>query len=311
MRIHGLARATICFVLVLLSSNLALLGDTPRIKIIIDADPAIGVRFKDVDDGLMLLVALNSPELEILGITTIYGNASQDVSYEKARELVDLSERQDVPVFRGAEKGDTVGTATEASEFIIRMAEKYPGEVTVLAVGPMTNVATAISASPTLAHNLKNVISMGGNVSAANVASTQCWSDLNYGSDKEAAGLFLETVADLTVVSIQTSERFYISRTRYRRLIAESEYSDYLERNTRFWYWIRRRVFVVWDLVALACVVHPEWFETNHVSIDYYTTITGEPRILETSTSQPIVSVNIPEFQEDQGPLWDWFFSRI
>jgi purine nucleosidase len=309
--IHRLARTTICFVLVLLSCNFALLGDTPRIKIIIDADPSIGVRFKDVDDGLMLLVALNSPELEILGITTIYGNASQDVSYEKAKELVELTGRQDVPVFRGAKKDDAVGTTTEASEFIIHMAEKFPGEVTILAVGPMTNVATAISASPTLAYSLKEVISMGGNVSAANVGSTQCWSDLNYGSDKEAAGLFLETVADLTVVSIQTSERFYISPTRYKRLITESEYSDYLARNTRFWYWIRRRVFVVWDLVALACVIHPEWFETNHVSIDYYTTVTGQPRIRESSASQPIVTVNIPEFQEDQDPLWDWFFSRI
>ena len=304
------ARLSLCAIIVYVIGGIAF-AEEERIKVIIDADPAIGIKFKDVDDGLMLLAALNSPQLDILGITTIYGNASQEVSFRKAMELVALSGRTDVPIIRGAEESDAAGTKTDASRFIVQMAKRYPGEVVVLAVGPMTNVATAISSDPQTADRLKKIVSMGGNVSAANVATTQCWSDLNYGSDVEAAGFFLESVSDLTVISIQTSERFFISPTRYRRLTTETHYRDYLRRNTRFWYLIQRRMFVVWDLVALACVVHPEWFQTKDVSINYITTLSGEPKIQPENGSKPAFVVNIPDFHEDRERFWNWFFSLV
>lgn len=280
-----------------------------RMKVIIDADPAIGEPFKDVDDGLMLIMALNSPKLDILGITTTFGNASQEVSYRKARELVELTGRTDVPVFRGANKGDPAGAVTDASRFIVDMARQYPGEVTVLAVGPVTNVATALRTAPETASMLKQVISMGGNVSAANVANTQCWSDLNYGSDEEAAGVFLETMEQLTVISIQLSERFYISPQRYERLITETAYADYFRENTRMWYWLRSRAFIVWDLVALAALVYPEWFEARPVSIDYVSTMATGPKLRPALGDSYIV--NIPTFRGDKTYFWNWVFSRL
>ena len=286
-------------------------GDAKSIKVIIDADPAIGLRFKDVDDGLMLLVALNSPELDILGITTTYGNASEKVAYEKTLELLELAGRMDIPVFRGAAKSDPEGTVTKASRFIADMAVTFPGEVTLLAVGPLTNVATALRSAPQATRYLKEIISMGGNVSAADVAATQCWTDLNYGSDKEAAGLILDSFDHLTVVSIQLSERFYISRTRYNRLVTETRNRDYLEKNTRLWYWMHRRAFVVWDLVALACLIHPEWFLPNNIPINYLTSVAGRPKIVETPDLRQFVSVNVPDFDGPQDSFWDWVFERL
>jgi inosine-uridine nucleoside N-ribohydrolase len=258
----------------------------------------------------MLLVALNSPELDILGITTTYGNTGQEVTYRKAHELLELTGRLDIPVLRGAEADDPLGKETEASRFIRRMAAEYPGEVSVLAVGPMTNVATAIHNSPETATNLERVISMGGNIRGIGVGTTQCWSDLNYGSDIASAGIFLESPTDLTIISIQVSERFYVSRTRYQRLITETRYRDYLSENTRLWYYLRRRFFVLWDLVALACLVHPEWFEPNEIDINYVVAAGGEPK-LEEVRSAGFARVNVPYFQEDQLPFWEWFFSRI
>lgn len=284
--------------------------ESEPLKVIIDADPAIGVPFKDVDDGLMILAALNSPEIDILGITTTYGNAPEKTAYEKAKELRLLAGRTDVPVLHGATSARD-RDPTEASRFIATMASEYPGEVTVLAVGPVTNVATALRHSPNTAPNLREIVSMGGNVSAANVANEQCWSDLNYGSDKEAAGVFLESMDDLTVVSIQVSERFYISPSRYERLTQETEYADYFARTTRLWYWLRRRAFVVWDLVALACIVHPEWFQSNDVGIDYGTTLTGEPTLKASGRIPDVVTVNIPKYAGDQTRFWDWVFTRL
>lgn len=282
-----------------------------RIKVIIDADSAIGEPFKDVDDGLMLIMALNSPKLDVLGITTTFGNASQEVSYRKAKELVALTGRTDVPVFRGAESGDPEGTMTEASRFIIDMARTYPHEVTVLAVGPVTNVSTAIQRAPETVTMLKQVISMGGNVSAANVAHTQCWSDLNYGSDEESAGFFLETMEALTVISIQVSERFYISPQRYDRLIRDTQYAEYFRESTRMWYWLRSRAFIVWDIVALAALEYPEWFVRRPVAIDYVSTMATGPKLRPTEHPDEQYLVNIPLYRGDQRDFWDWVFTRL
>ena len=152
---------------------------------------------------------------------------------------------------------------------------------------------------------------MGGNVSAANVANTQCWSDLNYGSDIQAAGTFLDSMDQLTVVSIQLSEQFMISPGRYERLTTETENRDYLARNTRFWYWTHRRAFVVWDLVALACLVHPEWFPRHDVVINYIISEAGSPRLVETPGVGNLASVNIPDFDGNRDQFWDWVFSRL
>ena len=286
--------------------------DSGSIKVIIDADPAIGLRFKDVDDGLMLLVALNSPELEILGITTTYGNTSEEVAYEKTLELLELAGRSEVPVFRGAARSDPEGMVTEASRFITETARAYPNEVTLLAVGPLTNVATAFLSDPLGTRRLKEIVSMGGNVSAANVAASQCWTDLNYGSNREAAGVVLDSLDHLTIVSIQLSERFYISRTRYNRLITETHHSDYLAEKTRFWYWLHQRTFVVWDLVALACLIHPEWFLKNEVSVNYVSSVAGSPRIVvEPPGVSNFVSINVPDFNGHQEVFWDWVFERL
>ena len=308
---HGSTRRRGLVLLLALFVTAGLAAEDGRIKVIIDADPAIGVPFRDVDDGIMLLVALNSPELDILGITTTFGNVPLDTAYGKAQELVGLAGRRDIPVLRGAERADPEGTPTEASRFIAEMAARYPGEVVVLAAGPVTNIAAALRHSPETARNLKEVISLGGNVSAANVANTQCYTDLNYGSDAESAGLFLENVENLTVMSIQVSERFYISPRRYNRMLEVAGHSDYLRENTRIWYWLQQRAFVVWDLVALACLIHPEWFTRNEVTIDYVVTPGGDPRLLPADYPQEYVTVNIPEYNVDTDAFFEWAFSRL
>ena len=66
------------------------------IKVIIDTDPAMGYKYHDVDDGLMLIIALNSPELEILGVTAAWGNHTQDKTFAKAKEILFAAGRKDI-----------------------------------------------------------------------------------------------------------------------------------------------------------------------------------------------------------------------
>src|SRR5947209_7810960 len=140
-------------------------------KIIIDTD--IG---DDVDDAFALALAVKSPELQVLGVTTTFGDT------EARARIVDrlLGEvgRADIPVLAGK------GTATknpmsqrkygdsrfakashgDAVEFLLDQIRKYPGEITLIAIGPLMNVGAAIDKDPATFHQLKRVVLMGGSV---------------------------------------------------------------------------------------------------------------------------------------------------
>ena len=159
------------------------------IKVIFDTDFAIPPQ----DDGMALILALKSPELDILGVTTVAGNfnlqrALSDVCYE-----LELAGRSDIPVYAGANR-PLVRVATDwwktqhggwwsdapppmppggfaknkqpekesAVDFMIRTVNANPGQVTIIAIGPLTNVATAIRQDPQFAHNVKKIQIMGG-----------------------------------------------------------------------------------------------------------------------------------------------------
>ncbi|NVM00923.1 MAG: nucleoside hydrolase [Candidatus Helarchaeota archaeon] len=71
-------------------------------RILIDADPAISIPRSDIDDGLAIFMALNSPELNVEGITTVYGNSSLEKVTAVAKDVLKVADRQDSPVFKGA-----------------------------------------------------------------------------------------------------------------------------------------------------------------------------------------------------------------
>ncbi|WP_317930658.1 nucleoside hydrolase [Halioxenophilus sp. WMMB6] len=150
-------------------------------KIIIDADVGI-------DDAMAILLAHASPELEVVGITTVFGNATIENS---TRNALYLTQRLQVatPVVQGARKplvlpegpptdfvhganglgnypvnlaGDRIPLNLTAAEFIIEQSHIYPGELTLVPVGRLTNIALALALDPTLPSRIKQVVLMGG-----------------------------------------------------------------------------------------------------------------------------------------------------
>ncbi len=150
-------------------------------KIIIDTDPG-------VDDAMAILLALKSSELELVGLTTIFGNVYTDLATQNALRLVELVGRPDIPVAHGAELpllvslesvADFVhgrdglghiylpppqGRAIDrpAAQFIVDMVMAQPGEITLVPIGPLTNLALALALEPRLAENVAEVVIMGG-----------------------------------------------------------------------------------------------------------------------------------------------------
>jgi uridine nucleosidase len=204
-------------------------------KIIFDTDPGI-------DDAMALLLALSSPEIEVVGVTTVFGNTNVDSCTINALNLLDLAGRVEIPVAKGAARpmviaphgtgefvhGDdgmggigwwNVNNAsqkaldTSAAQFIIEKVMSHPGEITLVPVGPLTNIGLALQLEPRIAHNVKQVVVMGGTIIApGNVSPT---AEANIWNDPHAASLVFSagwevTMAGLDVTTaVQMDNDFY------------------------------------------------------------------------------------------------------
>ena len=201
--------------------------------VIIDTDPGI-------DDVAALLLAFASPELEVLGLTTIYGNSSVDACTGNAVRLLRAAGREDIPVYRGAGKpllrpankgwashihgvdglGGIAGLAgspeaplpvsgKHAAQAMVETVMAMPGEVTVLALGRMTNVALALSLEPDMARSVREIVVMGGAVTVPGNVSQVATANLH--EDPEAAAILYRSGAPIVQVGLDVCNKVTVS----------------------------------------------------------------------------------------------------
>ncbi len=196
-------------------------------KVILDTDPGI-------DDALAITLLLNSPEIEVLAITTVAGNTTVDKTTRNALRVLEVLKRRDVPVARGSEKplirelvtgevyhgsdglGDT-GMFPEptqrpvdkdASELIADLVlSEPPYSVTLVAIGPLTNVAKAMLTRPEVAKRLKEVVIMGGCYGLTPYAygNVTPVSEFNFYADPEAAHIVLNSSARIKLFGLDVT----------------------------------------------------------------------------------------------------------
>lgn len=155
-----------------------------KIKIVLDTDIA-----DDIDDAICLSMALGSPEIEILGITTVYGDV--ETRTRVARKICRSWGRDDIPIVPGferplqfdwypetnpeecsqepavADEKEPIDRSTNASQFIADCVRRYPGEVNICTIGALTNVGAALSMDPSLAPQIAGIYSNAGKLPPA------------------------------------------------------------------------------------------------------------------------------------------------
>jgi pyrimidine-specific ribonucleoside hydrolase len=203
--------------------------------VIIDTDPG-------VDDALALLLAMRSPELKIEAITPVAGNVPLDLTLPNALRMVEIAGRTDIPVAAGArapllrrlvtatyahgENGlggavfpepTTKPVATPAAEMIRQIVRRYPGEVTLLTIGPLTNIAAALNSDPELAGMVRGLVMMGGSLSGGNITPA---AEFNVYVDPEAARIVFQSGIPVTMVGLDVTRRTSLTDEHVRRLEA-------------------------------------------------------------------------------------------
>jgi inosine-uridine nucleoside N-ribohydrolase len=197
-------------------------------RIILDTDPGI-------DDALALFLALASPEIQLEAITTVSGNVSVEHTTRNALTLLELAQRPDIPVARGCAQplltqpveaaqvhGDNgLGgvilpepqirpVEQHAVELIIEKVMAAPGEITLVPIGPLTNLALALRREPRLAQSVREVVIMGGALRVpGNV--TPC-AEFNFFADAHAAHVVLHAGWPIRLVTLDTTQRTLLKR---------------------------------------------------------------------------------------------------
>jgi inosine-uridine nucleoside N-ribohydrolase len=255
--------------------------------VIIDCDPGH-------DDAIALLLALASPEIELLGVTTVSGNQTLEKTTANAIRVLDHVGRPDVPVAAGAprplvrERHAAAGVhgesgldgpelpppsrapeAIHAIDWIAGTLERSPESVTLIPVGPLTNVALLLARYPGIETKLERIVLMGGAIGAGNVTPA---AEFNIWADPEAAHRVFQSGLDLTMVGLDVTHQALITPAHIERLAAAGRAGKLVADLYAFYAGYHRRSYgwdgaPVHDAVAVAHVIDGTLLTTRHCGV--------------------------------------------
>jgi inosine-uridine nucleoside N-ribohydrolase len=287
-------------------------------RILLDTDLAMGAPGSDIDDGFALALALADPELRVEMVTTVNGNTDVDTATRLSRKLLARLGRTDIPVVRGAGSGLTppgrgrsadsnVASAAVALEgsvptesagaALVHRVRAEPGQLTIVAIGPLTNVAIALALEPAIASQVDAIVVMGGVfLEQTNVLAMP--GEFNIWSDPVAAALVLTSGAPLRFVGLDVTRRVRLTRGDAATMAgAGGDFGRFAAACTRDWITHLERTkpgdlreqgsCALHDPLAVAVVAHPELvtWAPAHVAVETASQVTRGVTIADLLTS--------------------------
>ncbi len=271
-------RLLLIAILLLFFSSAAFGGE--KIKIILDTD--IG---DDIDDAYALALALSSPELEIVGVVTSFG--ATDLRAQLASRMLYEAGRDDIPVIAGIKTGDQrfsqYGWAEwfhhskvqhqDVIEFYKEQINRYPGQITLVAIGPLTNVGALIDRDPATFRKLKQVVIMGGNVTLATGdvyggTSVNPIPEYNITKDIPAARKLFASGVPIIMAGLDATAMLKLDEVKRDRLFRKSSpLTDSLTVLYHLWGYTTPTLF---DPMAVAMVIDPTMTRLvpMHIEVD-------------------------------------------
>jgi purine nucleosidase len=259
-------------------------------KVIIDADVGI-------DDAMAILLTTASPEIDLVGITTIFGNASIENSTKNALYLLQRTGLK-IPVAKGAsvplvipaepptdfvhgqnglgnvavpEEGDTLLSSLSAAEFIIEQSKRYPNELILAPIGRLTNIALALRLDPTLASRIKKVVLMGGAFDVSgNVTPV---AEANIIGDPHAADIVFQADWDVVAIGLDVTTQIIVNDDDLKSVQQSNPIAGKFIRDfSQFYLDFYRSVgvtqgFYVHDPAAIMYIIRPELFANQTAPI--------------------------------------------
>lgn len=253
---------------------------TDPVRVVIDCDTG-------VDDAMAVLYGLVSPSIDVVALTCVWGNTSVENATTNTLRLLEIVDQPSIPVAMGAARpligpsprfaGGVHGldgqgntnlpppklepTGESAAELIVRLAHERPGELTLLPVGPMTNIGIALAMDPSIAQLYKSVVLMGGAFLAP--GNVTRFGEANIWHDPEAAQMVFEAGWPITAVALDVTMKTMLSDEKLELLKASGTPSGvHLHRITQFYlerYASRRgpRECAMHDALALGIAEDP------------------------------------------------------
>jgi len=247
------------------------------IPLIIDTDVALGVehegRPRDIDDGFAIVEALNCDDLELVGVTTVYGNGPHAEVHRVANEIVALKGAA-VPVKPGADQAlpqeGPMPPPNAAVEFLAEQLRVR--RLHIAAIGPLTNIGLLVHHHPDVLGNIASLIMVAGRSEEAPfyIGDAGPVRDFNFENDVRATRLVLESGIPLVLAGFELTSQVVVTEADLKTIDAVgTDTAHYFHRNSVAWcrYWTRQfpadAGFHPWDSAAIAWLRHPEYFETE------------------------------------------------
>lgn len=237
-------------------------------KIIIDCDNTFSIDDCDIDDGLAIIYALAQENTELLGISTTFGNNKLDIVYPNTVSFMKNIGYPEIPVYKGSEDSYK---DNKAAKFLVEMADKYNGDLSIIGLGSLTNLYHAWQIDNGFYEKLKDISLMGG-ITEPLIINRKVLNELNFSCNCKAALNVLEYGKSIIIATGNTCLDGFFTKERFEKLKEGNEFERWLYIESQYWFNREKNVFenngiYIWDILAAVTLLNPNLLIENTLDI--------------------------------------------